>query len=326
MVRRDYFRLARDPLTMSRPGPHLRDGADATGEPVTMKSMELRIPGGLAASCRKTPKRAAWLGRLPDVLRNLEHRWSLTLDTPFDDEEVSCSYVAAVVRAHETPAVLKIGMPHMEGEHEIQGLRFWDGDPTVRLLMADDDLGAMLLERCEPGTPLRALPECEQDVVISGLLRRLWRVPSAQHSFRPLSALAEYWSDETLAHIEQWPDTGLVREGLRLLAELPRTALTEFVLATDLHAGNVLRAQRQPWLVIDPKPFVGDPAYDATQHLFNCSARLRSNPEGTIRSFADRLGVDHERVRLWTFARAAAEPRDDWSKGDLVALARAIGL
>jgi streptomycin 6-kinase len=162
-------------------------------------------------------------------------------------------------------------------------------------------------------------------VVISGLLRRLWRVPSAQHSFRPLSALAEYWSDETLAHIKQWPDTGLVREGLRLLTELPRTAPTEFVLATDLHAGNVLRAERQPWLVIDPKPFVGDPAYDATQHLFNCSARLRSDPEGTIRSFADRLGVDHERVRLWTFARAAAEPRDDWSDGDLVALARAIG-
>jgi streptomycin 6-kinase len=97
-------------------------------------------------------------------------------------------------------------MPHMEGEHEIHGLRFWDGDPTVRLLMADDDFGAMLLERCEPGTVLRALPECEQDVVISGLLRRLWRAPSAQHPFRPLSALTEYWSDETLAHIEQWID------------------------------------------------------------------------------------------------------------------------
>ena len=212
----------------------------------------------------------------------------------------------------------------LEAEHELQGLRFWDGDPTVRLLMADDDLGAMLLERCEPGTVLRALPECEQDVVISGLLRCLWRAPSAQHPFRPLSALAEYWSDETLAHIEQWPDTGLVREGLRLLTELPRTAPTEFVLATDLHAGNVLRAERQPWLVIDPKPFVGDPAYDATQHLFNCSARLRSDPEGTIRSFADLLAVDHERVRLWMFARAAAEPRDDWNNNDSVTLARAI--
>ncbi len=303
--------------------PHLRDAADGTGEVATMKAMTLRIPDGLAVSCRKTPQRALWLERLPDVLRDLEHRWSLTLEAPFDDE-VSCAYVAAAVRGDATPAVLKIGMPHMEGEHEIHGLRFWDGDPTVRLLMADDDLGAMLLERCEPGTALRALPECEQDVVISGLLRCLWRAPSAQHPFRPLSALAEYWSDETLAHIEQWPDTGLVREGLRLFTELPRTAPTELVLATDLHAGNVLRAERQPWLVIDPKPFVGDPAYDATQHLFNCSARLRSDPEGTIRSFADLLGVDHERVRLWMFARAAAEPRDDWNNSDLVTLARAI--
>ena len=301
-----------------------RDADDAASEAATMKGMKLRIPGGLAASCHKTPQRAAWLDRLPDVLRNLEHRWSLTLDAPFDDEEVSCSYVAAALCADGTRAVLKIGMPHMEGEHEIHGLRFWDGDPTVRLLMADDDLGAMLLERCEPGTVLRALPECEQDVVISGLLRRLWRAPSAQHPFRPLSALAAYWSDEALAHFEQWPDTGLVREGLRLLTELPRTEPIELVLATDLHAGNVLRAERHPWLVIDPKPFVGDPAYDATQHLFNCSARLRSDPDGMIRSFADLLGVDHERVRLWTFARAAAEPRGDWSNGDLVALARAI--
>jgi streptomycin 6-kinase len=289
-----------------------------------MTGMALRIPDGLAASCHKTPQRAAWLDRLPDVLRDLEQRWSLTLDAPFDGEEVSCSYVAVVVRADGTRAVLKIGMPHMEGHHEIHGLRFWDGDPTVRLLMADDDLGAMLLERCEPGTVLRTLPEREQDVVISGLLRRLWRAPSAQHPFRPLSALTKYWSDQTLAQIEQWPDAGLVHEGLRLFAELPRTQPTELLLATDLHAGNVLRAERQPWLVIDPKPFVGDPAYDATQHLFNCSARLRSNPDATIRSFADLLGVDHERVRLWTFARAAAEPRDDWSNGDRVAFARAI--
>jgi streptomycin 6-kinase len=171
-----------------------------------------------------------------------------------------------------TTAILKLGMPHMEGKHEIEGLRFWNGDPTVRLLEADDDLGAMLLERCEPGTVLRALPEPEQDVVIVGLLRRLWRLPPTPHSFRPLSALMRHWSDETLAAAERWPDTRLVREGLRLFEDLPRTAPTEVLLATDLHAGNVLRSEREPWLVIDPKPFVGDPAYDATQHLFNCDA------------------------------------------------------
>jgi len=196
--------------------------------------------------------------------------------------------------------------------------------PNVRLLEADDDLGAMLVERCQPGTALRALPEPEQDLVIAGLLRRLWRSPPAPHVFRPLAALTEYWSHQTLSAIELWPDPGLVREGLALFKEMPQTAPTKVLLATDLHAGNVLRSQREPWLVIDPKPFIGDPAYDVTQHLFNCDARLRSDPDGLIRRIADLAGVDRERVRLWTFARAAAEPRDDWSDGDSIALVRAL--
>src|SRR5260370_38437592 len=97
----------------------------------------------------------------------------------------------------------------------------------------------------------------------------------------------------------------------------------EVLLATDLHAGNVLRSERESWLVIDPKPFVGGPAYDATQHLLNCDARLRSDPDGTIGRIADLLAVDRERVRLWTFARDAAGPRGDLSDVSM-ALARAI--
>jgi streptomycin 6-kinase len=211
----------------------------------------------------------------------------------------------------------------MEAEHEMEALRFWDGDPAVHLLAADDDLNAMLLERCEPGTPLRRLPEPEQDVVVAGLLRRLWRVPPEPHPFRPLATMAAQWVSETLADAARWPDGGLVQEGLRLFEELPRTARTNVLLATDLHAGNILRAQREPWLVIDPKPFVGDPAYDATQHLLNCEGRLRAAPEAIIRRFADLLEVDHERVRLWLFARLAAESRDVWDD-ESIALARVL--
>ena len=75
--------------------------------------------------------------------------------------------------------------------------------------------------------------------------------------------------------------------------------------------------------MIDPKPCVGDPAYDATQHIFNCDERLATAPDETIRRVAGLLEVDAERVRLWMFARAAADPRDDWSDNSLV-LARAL--
>lgn len=289
---------------------------------VDLRTMPEAFPAQLASTCRRTPEGIAWLERLPEAVGDLERRWSLTLGTPF--EEASCAWVAPVTRADGMPAVLKLSLPHLEGEREADGLRFWDGDPTVRLFEADDELGAMLLERCEPGTALRARPEAEQDLVIAGLLRRLWRAPSSPHPFRPLAEMIEHWSAETLARAHLWPDPGLVREGLRLFRELSRGAPGDVLLATDLHAGNVLRAQREPWLAIDPKPFVGDPAYDATQHLFNCAARLRSDPERTIRRFSDLLGVDPERVRLWTFARAAAEPRDEWKDEGASALARAL--
>ncbi len=284
--------------------------------------MALNIPVRLAAACRQNPAWATWLDLLPAAVEFLSKQWSLTLGTVYGD--ASCAWVTSVTCADDSPAVLKLGLPHMEGRDEAHGLRFWNGDPTARLLMSDDNLGAMLLERCEPGTSLRERPESEQNKVIATLLHRLWRTPNASHPFRPLSAQMEYWITQTVDHTEEWPDAELVRDGLRLFAELPRTSPEEVLLATDLHAGNVLRAQRQQWLAIDPKPFIGDPAYDLTQHLFNCSASLRSNPHGTIHRFADQVGIDQERVRLWTFARAAAEPRADWKNNGLVPIARAL--
>jgi streptomycin 6-kinase len=132
-----------------------------------------------------------------------------------------------------------------------------------------------------------------------------------------------FWAEETLAARAQWRDAGLVRAGLRAFDELVRSSLDGVLLATDLHAGNVLRGQRAPWLVIDPKPFIGDRAYDATQHLFNCTERMAVAPHETIRRFAELLGVDHERVRMWMLARSAAEPRATWTD-EAFAIARAL--
>jgi streptomycin 6-kinase len=123
--------------------------------------------------------------------------------------------------------------------------------------------------------------EQDQDIVIATLLKRLWKRSGAAHDlqlFRHLSTMLEFWRDETTAQAQHWPDTGLVREGLRLWEALGQPLLTDVLLATDLHAGNVLQSRREPWLVIDPKPFIGDPAYDAVQHLHNCEERLHADP------------------------------------------------
>ena len=252
----------------------------------------------------------------------LQDRWALSLPRPFANDQIRCAWVAPACN-DGTRAVLKLGMPHIEATHELEGLRFWDGDPTVRLLAADTNLNAMLLESCEPGTSLRDEAEPDQDVLIAGLLRRLWRRPPSPHPFRPLSTMLEHWGQETQSAAGRWRDLGLVGAGLTLFSELAADAPDAVLLATDLHAGNVLRAQQEPWLVIDPKPFVGDRAYDATQHLFNCEEHLLDAPRDTISRFADLLELDADRVRLWMFARAAAEPRDTWDANSL-ALARRL--
>ena len=274
---------------------------------------DILVPKRIATNCRQTVDGTAWLDRLPRIITDLKRRWSLTLGPPFE-EEASCSWVAPCVRQDGTPAVLKLGLPHMEAENEIDGLLFWNGNPTVFVLEADLELNAMLLERCEPGTTLREQPENEQDQVIAKLLKRLWRTLPEVHPFRSLSGMIAAWVKGSMEQSDRWFDAELAREGLGIFEALLNDAPCDVLLATDLHAGNVLRAQREPWLVIDPKPFYGDPAYDATQHLLNCRERLHSKPNTTISRFADLLGVDPERVRLWTFARLASTSSGDWHK------------
>jgi streptomycin 6-kinase len=214
--------------------------------------------------------------------------------------------------------VLKVGWRHREAEHEADGLRHWDADGAVRCYAARqmDDTTALLLERCTPGHQLKcAVSESEQDVIICGLLRRLWaREPAEGHPFGTLAEMCRLWAEWfelDYATDSRGLDPGLARDGIAALRELPGTAEAIVLLCTDLHAGNVLAARREPWLVIDPKPFVGDPAFDAVQHMLNCDERLASDPAGLAGRMADLLDLDRDRVRLWLFARSAQESLHD---------------
>lgn len=282
--------------------------------------MEIAIPSQLATSCRRVGKRNEWLRSLPNAVNALKRQWQLDLGAPF--ESASCAWVAPA-QQNGRSAVLKVGMPHMEAAHELQGLQFWNGDPTVKVLQADGQWNAMLLEACEPGVSLHLLPEEDQDPIVAELLHRCWRQPTGSHPFRPLSTQLTHWSEETERQSSRWGNTGLVREGLQLFRELSIPSRDDVLLATDLHAGNILRAQRKPWLVIDPKPFIGDPAYDATQHLLNCQSRLRHKSSAVIDRFSDLLCIDNRRLKSWLFARLAAEPRDVWDDEAFV-LARRV--
>src|SRR5204862_81722 len=102
-------------------------------------------------------------------------------------------------------------------------------------------------------------------------------------------------------------DPAVARAGIELFRQLPGTVQRPALLCTDLHHDNVLAAAREPWLAIDPKPYVGDPAYDTLQHMLNFPGRLAADPAGLARRMAGLLDLDADRVRLWLFARCVQE-------------------
>lgn len=271
----------------------------------------------IEADERDGPARRAWLAALPQVVADLARRWSLAVGPPFQPGG-AVSWVAPARTASGERVVLKVSWWHYEAAHEADGLRAWAGRGAVRLLAAEETGGssALLLEACEPGTPLsQALPPPEQDVTIAGLLRRLWIEPSAGHPFRPLQSMCDQWAasferDYAAARSRGTPgllDPGVARAGIGLFRQLPATAAQSVLLCTDLHHGNVLAATREPWLVIDPKPYTGDPAYDPLQHMLNFPGRLATDPIGFAHRMAHLLDLDPDRVRHWLFARCVQE-------------------
>ncbi|HEY1331906.1 MAG TPA: aminoglycoside phosphotransferase family protein [Actinomycetota bacterium] len=277
---------------------------------------EFPVPANLAAAVR-TEGRRGWLATLPPMLRRLEREWSIQVGAPFEPGGQT-AWVAPASRRDGADAVVKILWRHPEAEREADALRIWEGDGAVRLFAyeaVDEESIALLLERCRPGTTLEAWPEPDQDVVIAGLLKRLWREAPTEPAFASLQAMCDRWADEFERNAAtrggRLPlDAGVAREGISLFRSLPRDARSTVLLCTDLHAGNVLAAEREPWLAIDPKPVVGDPTYDALQHLLNCDDRLRADPIGLVHRMAELLDLDAERLLRWLFARCVQESLD----------------
>jgi streptomycin 6-kinase len=294
---------------LRKPSHQRRHTASVTGLP---------IPALLAraASQDGPPGLRRWVAALPTTVRDLAERWSLALGEPYEPGG-QCSWVAPATNRAGEELVLKVGWSHYEAAHEADGLRVWNGRGAVLLRAAHawNDTSALLLERCVPGTILkRARTEAEQDVVVAGLLRRLWIEPRPPHPFRPLQQMCDQWAtgfEEKLAASPGAIDTGLAREGIALFRSLPATAECSVLLCTDLHAENILAARREPWLVIDPKPYVGDPTYDLLQHMLNCPERLAADPAGMAGRLAGLTDLDPKRVITWLFARCVQESIGD---------------
>jgi len=247
-----------------------------------------------------------WLRELPGRTQACANQWSLRLESPYPDSQVSIVFpVACQDGSH---AVLKLQFPHPECEHEAEALRIWNGQGSVRLLAHDPALYALLMERCEPGDHLSRAGADEALDVFLDLLPRLWI-----NADKPFSSL----HDESLGWAEQlphaWEKAGrpceieLIDAALHALDRLRGSQGEQVLLHQDLHGDNVLRATREPWLVIDPKPLAGEREFSLAPIIRDYDfGHSRQCVVGRLDKLAGALRLDRERTRLWALAQTLA--------------------
>ena len=230
-------------------------------------------------------------------------QWDLQLEDPFPD-----AFVSHVVPAGDR--VLKIQWPHHESEHEAAALDLWNGDGAVRLLAHDPARHALRVERCKPGTYLYEVGAEDALRVLVDLLPRLWK--PAGPPFRSLTEETEWWTIR-----DEWERRGrpfeeeLVNAAEAAFEAFVPTQGEQVLLHQDLHGGNVLAAEREPWLVIDPKPLAGE-------REFGLAPIIRSFELGHGRRevvhrldfLTSELGLDRERALGWAIGQTIA-----WSFG-----------
>ena len=267
--------------------------------------MTVRIPSRLQW-LRGIDSGSSWLKALPGIVAACAETWSLRLGTPFED-----SYVSIVVPARlpdDTWVVLKVQWPHRESTHEAAALRAWGGDGAVRILDEDPTRHALLVEHCHPGTHLREEgADATLDVFVA-LLPRLW-VPAAA-PFEPLSAEANVWVQELPAkweHAARPFEQPLLDAAIYALVSLSTSQEEAVLLHQDLHADNVLAAEREPWLAIDPKPLVGERAFSVAPIVRDYTlGHSREHVLHRLDRLCAGLDLDRERARGWAFGQTLA--------------------
>jgi streptomycin 6-kinase len=278
----------------------------------------VHITSGLRNTWGDRAEGKVWLADLDALQARAAKKWNLRVGQAFDGSNVS--YVAPVICQDGSTAVLKLNFPEPETENEPDALRHWDGHGAVRLIDDDPDLRALLMERLEPGDSLYPKGELASLEVGAAILREFRRPPPAGHLFRALDAVAMGWRSDLLEQQQKVgrSERALMDQAIGWIDDLARSASETVVLHQDLHAGNILDAGSRGWLAIDPKPMVGDPAFDAASLLRDRREELSRDPEAVRRMrfrldmLAAELDLDRARMRGWAIVHAMA-----WGVGDL---------
>jgi streptomycin 6-kinase len=266
----------------------------------------VEIPAKFLEVGTRGPDWAEWLDGLPKLASELIARWELRVDG--GSAYGNCALVVPVLTKDGVAAVLKVQFPHWEAETEHLALRAWDGNGAVKLLRADPRRFALLLERLHP-RDLTTVDDLEACEIVASSYKRLHVAAGPQ--YRTLSGELRRW----IEGFRQLPASApvphrYVEQAISLAEDFAADPATDGrLIHTDLHYENMLAADREPWLVIDPKPLSGDPYYEVAPLIWNrwdevvASGDLRFRVRQRFYTAIDAAGLDEERARDWVIVR-----------------------
>ena len=233
------------------------------------------------------------VARLDGTAREVAAEWGLELGP-----RIAAGRYSYVARAGPDAILKIIPVEDDDAQHIADALRLWNGNGAVRLLRHDAARRALLLERLVPGTEAAQLGEDEAAAVAIEVGRKIWLTPPAGHPFRTIHDWVRRWMPRDEVH-------PLVPVARRIYEAM--TPRLDRVVHTDYHHHNLLRRGNE-WVVIDPKPFVGEPEFDVLPFLANPmgTAARRERTERRIRSFTD-AGLDGDRIRAWAIVRGVLD-------------------
>ncbi len=281
--------------------------------------MTIELPEGVLEMRARGDDWASWVDRLPALTRKLLDVWELTVDGAL--MHGYCSLVVPVVTQDGVRAVLKLHEDlDDESEFEHLALQRWHGDGTVLLLRADPRRWALLLERLHT-RDLTSVGDLEACEIVAGLYGRI-HVP-ALPQLRTITSYVERWTADLEALPSDAPIPRRMREQCVSLARdfVADPASVGALIHGDLHHHNVLAADREPWLVIDPKPMSGDPHYEPAPMLWNrwdeiVAGDARDNLRRRFHTIVDTAGLDEDRARDWVVVRMVLNASWDVIDGD----------
>lgn len=207
-----------------------------------------------------------WLHHLPATVAALGGEWGFTTGRVFT--EGTEAFVVEADLADGTPAVLKLLVPRSgdAARHEITVLRLAGGDGCVRLLAADEAVGALLLERLGPSMHSLGLPFEQRLPLLVDAARRVWRpapavdLPTGADKAAWLAAeIPRMWEATGRACTDRAVEHALGCAKRRLAAHRSARAV---LVHGDVHQWNALRAADGSFKLVDPDGLLAEPEYD----------------------------------------------------------------